>query len=92
MEMALKPGMLVQFREAAAVALKDTAARPGFRSIRVFPGHGVDRALFIEEWDSAEDYQAYLDWRAAGNSSTGIRDCAAGKPEIKIWDDQVLAY
>jgi quinol monooxygenase YgiN len=44
--------------------LKDTAKRPGFRSIKVV--QNKDRPndlLFFEEWDSEADYHAYLAWR-----------------------------
>jgi quinol monooxygenase YgiN len=46
--------------------LKDTAKRPGFRSIRVVQNkERPNELLFVEEWDSEGDYMDYIAWRRA---------------------------
>ena len=86
MEMPLKPGTRDQFEPDMALALKDTATRPGFRSIRMLrPNRGEDKVMFIEEWDSYEDYKAYLAWRSDGNGIQAVDDCIGGKPIVQIW-------
>lgn len=92
MEIPLKPGTFAQLQEGAAITMKQTATRPGFRSIRLLrPNEGEDKVLFIEEWESLEDYQAYLAWRADGNPSVGLRENAAGRPITQVWNDGLAA-
>lgn len=91
MEVPLKAGVLPQFQAAIAAGIKDTAARPGFRSIRVLPCEGEDRIILIEEWDSTADYRAYQAWRADGNPVVGFRECAAGAPTVRLWGDAIAA-
>ncbi|MET0371410.1 MAG: antibiotic biosynthesis monooxygenase family protein [Sphingobium sp.] len=65
----LKDEAIADFCDGMPELLKATRARKGCRYIKVI--RHLDRAdefLFLEEWDTNEDYQAYLDWR----KSTGI--------------------
>ena len=90
MEMPIKPGMLPAFQTAIAAAIKQAAARPGCRGIRVLPPmQGEDKALIYEEWDSADDHKAYLAWRAEGNPAVGMAECVAGPPTVQFWGEVI---
>lgn len=92
MEMPLRPGMLAEFQSAISAAIKQAAGRPGCRAIRVLPPiEGDDKALIIEEWDSAADHKAYLAWRAEGNPAAGLAECLAGKPDVRFWGEVIAA-
>ncbi|HET9630282.1 MAG TPA: antibiotic biosynthesis monooxygenase family protein [Novosphingobium sp.] len=91
MEVPLKPGILPQFQAAIAAGIKDTARRPGFRSIRVLPCEGEDRIILIEEWERAEDYRAYQAWRADGHPVAGFLECVAGPPSVRLWGEPIAA-
>lgn len=59
----------------------------GFRSIRAdFNADDPSKVLLIEEWDSAEDYQAYLRFRTESGAVGGF---TAEAPVIEIWDNRV---
>lgn len=92
LEMSLKPGKLADFQALMGPALKDTATRPGFVAIRILKAaEGEDKALFIEQWDSAQSYKDYMAWRADGNGVAGMADCLAGPPVLKYWGETIAS-
>jgi quinol monooxygenase YgiN len=92
LEMPIKPGKLAQFQSLIGPALKQTAAQPGFIAIRILrPVEGEDAAMFIEEWETAQDYKNYLAWRADGNDVPGMEECVGGAPVLKMWGEVIAS-
>jgi quinol monooxygenase YgiN len=84
--LTLKEGAVDSFGEGLRAALKETATFPGFRSIRVV--HHKDarnQVLFIENWDSEEAYQAYLDWRTKAGALDALSQLVAAPPKLDVW-------
>ncbi len=73
--------------------LKVTATKPGFRSLRAVSNKDNPyELLFIEEWDSEEDYQAYLKFRIDnGDMETFKRDYLDGEHTVEIWPKTVAS-
>jgi quinol monooxygenase YgiN len=75
------------FQSFLAEILPDTRKARGCRFSKTYAGHGSsDEFLLIQEWDSAEDQQAYMAWR----EETGVLKTFLGhlaKPaEVHIWE------
>ena len=83
LELTLKSEAADAFCAGLPDAIKETAAFPGFGSIRIV--RDQNRVLFIETWDSEAAYDAYIAWR----SSTGMMDAMAGllaaPPQKGVW-------
>ena len=88
---SFKPGTAQAFAAALPGMFEATRARKGFRSIRAVLGQAdPDRMLFVEEWDSAADYQAYLDWRSSrGEDLSSMEAMLTAPPTLEIWDKPV---
>lgn len=85
--MKLKPEFIESFPANLNKSLVETRKRKGFRNIRAdFSASEPGKVLLIEEWDSAEDYQAYLKFRMDTGNIGGFTTEA---PEIEIWDKQI---
>jgi quinol monooxygenase YgiN len=64
LEIIFNPGICDAFCASLPEVLKETATRPGFRTIRaVRHKDDADRVLMIEQWDSEKHYQDYVAWR-----------------------------
>jgi len=61
-----KKNLLTMLREF----LPETRLYKGFIYISINLQRESNRVLFFEEWDSVEDYEAYLAWRG----ETGVMD------------------
>lgn len=92
MGMTLRPEAVEGFISSLTVMLQDTAKQPGFRSIRVVR-HAEDpnRLLFVEAWDSAEAYQAYIAWRTKRGDMDAVAQILAAPPQLDIWPSIVAA-
>src|SRR5262245_46147451 len=72
--------------------VKATKVRKGFRSLRL-DRHKDDPAKLIlsEEWDSIEDYHAYLAWRGEqGETIDALMAVLSGPPQMDFWDRSVV--
>lgn len=84
----LKDEAIQPFCDGLPELLKATRDFKGCRDIKAI--RHIDRPdefLFLEEWDSNEDYQAYLDWRR----STGITmgDALKQPQQFERWSGRV---
>ena len=82
----LTPSDPKAFQSFLAEILPDTRKARGCRFSKTYAGtDGSSDFLLIQEWDSAEDQQAYMAWR----DSTGVLKTFLGhlaKPaDVSIW-------
>ncbi|SFR96534.1 putative quinol monooxygenase [Sphingomonas jatrophae] len=85
----LKPEAVDGFCSGMAEAIKETAKRPGFGSIRVVR-EGAKVAL-IETWESEAAYDAYIAWRTESGSMDTLAQALAGPPEKTVWPTLVAS-
>lgn len=81
--LTLKPEAVDAFCASLPEAIKETATRPGFGSIRIV--RDGTRVLFIETWDSEADYDAYIAWRTETGMMDMMAQILAAPPEKSIW-------
>ena len=73
LEMPVKPDMLEDYLNILKGALVETRAYKGGRSVTTLVDQETSSIVLVEEWDSAEDQQAYIAWRV----ETGLIDAIA---------------
>ena len=70
LEMPVKPDMLEDYLNILKGALVETRSYKGCRSVTTLVDQETPSVVLVEEWDSAEDQQAYMAWRM----ETGLID------------------
>ena len=73
LEMPVKPEMLEDYLNILKGALVETRSYKGCRSVTTLVDQETSIIVLVEEWDSAEDQQAYIAWRV----ETGLIDAIA---------------
>ena len=73
LEMPVKPEMLEDYLNILKGALVETRSYKGCRSVTTLVDQETSSIVLVEEWDSAEDQQAYIAWRV----ETGLIDAIA---------------
>ena len=73
LEMPVKPDMLEDYLNILKGALVETRSYKGCRSVTTLIDQETSSIVLLEEWDSAEDQQAYIAWRV----ETGLIDAIA---------------
>ena len=73
LEMPVKTEMLEDFLNILKGALVETRSYKGCRSVTTLVDQETSSIVLVEEWDSAEDQQAYIAWRV----ETGLIDAIA---------------
>ena len=63
LEMPVKPDMLEDYLNILKEALVETRAYKGCKSVTTLVDKETSSVVLVEEWDSAEDQQAYMAWR-----------------------------
>lgn len=92
-ELPLKAEAVEGFLEMLPGILTETATKDGFISIAAHrKPDDPNTLLLLEEWESAQHYQTYLQWRM----DTGLMDVLGpilgGEPKILIWDEPFLRF
>ena len=72
-EMPVIPEKLEEYLGILKQALVDTRAYKGCQSVATYVEQENSNVVLVEEWDSAEDQQAYMSWRV----ETGLLDAIA---------------
>jgi quinol monooxygenase YgiN len=81
-----KPEATAPFCASLAEMLKDTKKFSGCRSVRIMK-HKTDanQVIFIEEWNSEEDYMKYIAWRTGRGEMDGMAAALASPPKMEVW-------
>ena len=89
-EMQLRPEILEPYLKNADKMLVDTAKFPGYRKIRIVQNKDdPTRLLFIEHWDSEEDYRKYIAWRKERGDLDRLSQTTVST-ETRIWPNLVI--
>jgi quinol monooxygenase YgiN len=88
--MDLKPETAAGFCAGLPEMLKDTKKFPGFRNIRILKNKAnANQIIFIEEWNSEEDYGKYIAWRTERGDMNAMGTLLAGPPKMEVWPELV---
>ena len=87
--LTLKPEAVDAFCANLPATIGETAAFPGFGSIRIVRDGA--KLLFIETWESEAAYDAYIAWRTETGMMDAMGQILAGPPEKAVWPALVAA-
>ena len=85
-EFNLKPEAAEGFLEMMKATLPDTRAFKGCQGVKSYYESETRSLLLVELWESTEDQQAYLKWRADGGMMEAIGSAIAGPPVFRTFD------
>lgn len=92
LELNFQPGVIENFVKQLPTILADTKLRSGFVHIDVYQ-HADDpnRLVVAEQWESAEHYRRYFQWRVESGLFDELGPILASEPRVDIWDKHLLA-
>ena len=89
---AIKPDCVGLFVEALRGMFPVTRLRPGFRNIRLLRGEAdPSQFVLIEEWDDAQSFQNYAQFRTETGDSARLMAMTATTPQIGVWAHSPVA-
>jgi quinol monooxygenase YgiN len=88
----IKPEVANAFVETLRGMFPETRLHKGFRSIRLLqsdvdPNHFV----LIEEWDEAQDFHDYVQFRTDRGETAGLLAMTVSPPQMGVWALEPLA-
>ncbi len=88
----IKPERVDEFVEALRGMFPVTRLHKGFRNIRLVPSvTDANSFLLIEEWDEAQDFQNYGQFRVETGDTGRLLDMTASYPEVGVWSGAAVA-
>ena len=85
-----KPEDIEGFCTRLPEMLEGTRTYAGFRDVRVLRNmDNPDQIILIEDWDTAEAYQAYVAWRTETGAMDGLQAIIVAPPQTDFWDKRV---
>ena len=86
LEMPVKPDMLEEYLNILKGALVETRSYKGCRSVTTLVDQETSSVVLVEEWDSAEDQQAYMAWRMETGLIDAISPFMQGELVTRTYD------
>ena len=86
LEMPVKPEMLEDYLNILKGALVETRSYKGCRSVTTLVDQETSSIVLVEEWDSAEDQQAYIAWRVETGLIDAISPFMQGELVTRTYD------
>jgi quinol monooxygenase YgiN len=88
----IKPEFADTFVEALEAMFPVTRTHKGFRNIRLLKSDlDPNQFVLIEEWDEAENFQAYAQFRNDTGDTESLLAMTATPPQVGLWDSSPLA-
>lgn len=85
MSVTLRPNAVDGFCGALPEMIRDTAKRPGFHDICIVRHATEPKVMFIETWDSEQDYHNYIAWRTERGEMEGMTTIVTEPPQLEFW-------
>jgi quinol monooxygenase YgiN len=88
----VKPELAGAFVEALRGMFPETRRRQGFRNIRLLRSDGdPGQFLLIEEWDEAQNFRDYAQFRVETGDTAKLLAMTASPPQLGVWALNPLA-
>ena len=89
---AIKPELADTFVEALRGMFPTTRLREGFRNIRLLRSDAdPNQFLLIEEWDEAQNFRDYAQFRTETGDTAGLLAMTVSPPQPGVWSLNPLA-
>jgi quinol monooxygenase YgiN len=88
----IKPALADTFVEALGAMFPVTQTHKGFRNIRLLRSHlDPNQFVMVEEWDEAENFQDYAQFRNGTGDTERLLAMTATPPQVGLWGSSPLA-
>jgi quinol monooxygenase YgiN len=88
----IKPELADKFVEALGGMFPETRLHKGFRNIRLLKSDAdPGQFLLIEEWDEAQDFHDYIQFRTGTGDVATLSAMTVSPPQIGVWALGALA-
>ena len=88
LEADVKPEGKSKLLELLAQYLPETKKYAGFISISIHSEQDTNQVVFYEEWQSINDYHAYLDWRTETGVMNELAATFNSPPQIRYFNTE----
>jgi quinol monooxygenase YgiN len=83
---AIKPELADTFAETLRAMFPQTRLREGFRNIRLLRSDAdPSQFLLIEEWDEAQNFRDYAQFRTETGDTAELLAMTASPPQMGVW-------
>jgi quinol monooxygenase YgiN len=88
----IKPELANAFVEALRGMFPETSLHKGFRNIRLLRSNlDPNHFMLIEEWDEAQNFHDYVQFRTERGETAGLLAMTASTPQFDVWALEPLA-
>ena len=89
---AIKPELADAFVETLRGMFPETRLHAGFRNIRLLRSDvDPNQFLLIEEWDEAQNFHDYAQFRTETGDTAGLLAMTVSQPQMGVWALKPLA-
>ena len=89
---AIKPELAEGFVDALRGMFPETRLHAGFRNIRLLRSEAdPSQFLLIEEWDEAQNFRDYAQFRTDAGDTAGLLAMTVSPPQMGVWPLDPLA-
>jgi quinol monooxygenase YgiN len=82
----VKPEAVGPLCDGLPEMLKDTKKFKGCRSVRILRHKSnPNQIIFVEEWDTEEDYHKYIAWRTERGDMDNFGKALNAPPKMDVW-------
>lgn len=90
MDITLRPEVASHFERMDPAALDETRKFPGCRGVQiVLHKEDTGRFLFIERWQSEQDYRNYIAWRSESGHFQQLQAMSTAM-KVDVWPQTVI--
>ena len=83
---AIKPELADTFAESLRGMFPQTRLHKGFRNIRLLRSDlDPNQFMLIEEWDEAQNFHDYAEFRTGTGDTAALLAMTAGPPQMGVW-------
>ena len=92
LELSLTPEAVDTLIAQLPAILDETRQKPGFIAIDAYRhDEDANRIILSEQWESADAYRTYLQWRQDTGLFDTLGPMLADAPRVNIWGEKLLS-
>lgn len=85
LEVIIKEEKIKEFQRLLSKYLPETRKYTGFIDIKIHKNLANNTFTLYEEWETTQDYEAYLKWRTDTGVMEILGNTFASSPNIRYW-------
>ncbi|PKH52468.1 antibiotic biosynthesis monooxygenase [Tenacibaculum sp. Bg11-29] len=86
LEVKVKEEKINELQNLLSEYLPETRKYKGFIDIKIHKNLADNTFVFYEEWETTQDYEAYLKWRTDTGVMDALGNTFSSPPNIRYWN------